>query len=709
MIRGSASVAGTPGEVVYRENRNNRHWIDAIVLLVCGALLLHAAAARAEAQSCLGDCDANLAVTVDELVKGVNIALGTMELGQCGAFDRDQSGTVSVDELVAAVRGALEGCTPAGSQVQMTIRGIVSGATGSEADVMPLADAKVRGTVDRNSDGETQENEEVSTTSGDDGAFVLRVMAAPGESVVVGFQADGFAPLFRTFSAEDDSDLLLNVALRSTETLTCSGPRCSLQGDKLSIEGLPDDVTGTARVFNPVTETDAFPGGFSDREGNLLVSGVFAAVDLEDSGGNPVNELASDAVLRMQIPRDTWSIIRDIQPGNGRIDVPLYAFDEVLGTWVREGEAVLEDGNGTLLPESALAQIHSGTLSGVIVARSTVRHFSYWNVDWPVESHACVSGTVTDAGGNPAGGATVLVRGVTYTGAADPAAVGPDGRFCVEVMRSEGSGEDVDQDGVSGETQRIRVRVSFKGKLYDLGDFDAPQAQGTCGGGGCTDIGALRLTPERELSAALCTITGTVRGIDGKPVQGAIVIAVDDAVPEEVSGSLCEQTELGFCDLLGWTDADGFFRLTTVVFDSLFYGSFTTIDEGDSSLFLSTQGTVQGCPSAPLNITLSDGIRIVETSVEVSGNTITWTPSRFEAAMLDVSSEQDTKWMIYSEAGGFSSPVAYGVLPAGTAQIMPYDGASPPPLASGDRVDIYVSGVGEDGFPYWGYGSGMVP
>jgi hypothetical protein len=667
------------------------------------------AAVRVAAQTCSGDCDGNQVVTVNELVKGVNIALGTSQLGECEAFDRDQNGTVSVDELVAAVRNALEGCTSPVTQVEINIHGSVLGATGTGGDVAPIADAEVRGTVDRNGDGETQQDEELTSTSGEEGDYALRVLVGPGKTVVIGFQAEGFAPLFRTFVAEDDADILLNVTLRSTETLTCNGPRCSLEGDKLSVEGLPEDVSGSARVFNPVTETDAFPGGFSDSAGNLLVSGVFAAVELEDAGGQPVKELAADATLRMQIPRDTWNVVRDIESGNGQIDVPLYAFDEVLGTWVREGEAILEDGSGTPLPESALPEIQSGTLSGVVVARSTVRHFSYWNVDWPVESHACMTGTVTDAAGNAVKGATVLVRGVTYTGSADPVTVDSNGRFCVEVMRSEGVGEDVDQDGVAGETQRIRVRVSFAGKLYDFGEFDAPQGQGTCTDGRCADIGRLQLTPERELHAGLCTVTGIVRGIDGKPLPGAIVIVVDETVPEEVSSSMCEQTPLGYCDALGWTNNDGMFQLTTVVLDSLYYAAIATIDEADSSLFLSTQGTVQGCPSAPLEITLSDGIRTVNATVEISGNVITWTPARFNAAFLEVSSTQDAKWVCYSEAAGFSPPVTYGLLPPGTVQIAPFEGGSPAPLASGDSINVFLSGVGEDGFPYWGFGSTVVP
>lgn len=59
---------------------------------------------------CAGDCNADGAVTVDELIVGVNIALGQADIDACAAFDRDGDGLVFVDELVAAVDAALHGC-----------------------------------------------------------------------------------------------------------------------------------------------------------------------------------------------------------------------------------------------------------------------------------------------------------------------------------------------------------------------------------------------------------------------------------------------------------------------------------------------------------------------------------------------------------------------------------------------------------------------
>lgn len=77
----------------------------ATYFLLCGG-------ACVEAAECVGDCSADAIVTVDEIVRGVGLALGEGRPDDCGAFDRDGDARVTVDEIVAAVRAALEGCDP---------------------------------------------------------------------------------------------------------------------------------------------------------------------------------------------------------------------------------------------------------------------------------------------------------------------------------------------------------------------------------------------------------------------------------------------------------------------------------------------------------------------------------------------------------------------------------------------------------------------
>lgn len=59
---------------------------------------------------CTGDCSADGTVTVDEIVQGVNIALGAAPASACPPFDRSQDGEVTVDEILQAVAAALSGC-----------------------------------------------------------------------------------------------------------------------------------------------------------------------------------------------------------------------------------------------------------------------------------------------------------------------------------------------------------------------------------------------------------------------------------------------------------------------------------------------------------------------------------------------------------------------------------------------------------------------
>jgi cysteine-rich repeat protein len=68
------------------------------------------ALARPAAADCVGDCDGNGSVVVNELITGINIALGTADVSDCPSFDVDNSGDVNVAELITAINNALTGC-----------------------------------------------------------------------------------------------------------------------------------------------------------------------------------------------------------------------------------------------------------------------------------------------------------------------------------------------------------------------------------------------------------------------------------------------------------------------------------------------------------------------------------------------------------------------------------------------------------------------
>ena len=60
--------------------------------------------------ACLGDCDGDRSVGVDELVRVIAVGLGMAPVAQCPSADADADGQVSITEMIAAVGNALDGC-----------------------------------------------------------------------------------------------------------------------------------------------------------------------------------------------------------------------------------------------------------------------------------------------------------------------------------------------------------------------------------------------------------------------------------------------------------------------------------------------------------------------------------------------------------------------------------------------------------------------
>jgi outer membrane protein assembly factor BamB len=100
--------------------------------------------------ACVGDCNRNASVTIDELVRGVGIALGSATVDACEAIDNNRDGAVAVNELVRGVGRALNGCgLGLGGEVLVSLQGNQLDeydlATGAETTTVPAQHATVNG------------------------------------------------------------------------------------------------------------------------------------------------------------------------------------------------------------------------------------------------------------------------------------------------------------------------------------------------------------------------------------------------------------------------------------------------------------------------------------------------------------------------------------------------------------------------------------
>lgn len=62
------------------------------------------------AAACAGDCNLDDVVTIAELLRLVNVALGVASVETCSAGDANRDGLVRINELLQAVTSALTGC-----------------------------------------------------------------------------------------------------------------------------------------------------------------------------------------------------------------------------------------------------------------------------------------------------------------------------------------------------------------------------------------------------------------------------------------------------------------------------------------------------------------------------------------------------------------------------------------------------------------------
>jgi hypothetical protein len=60
--------------------------------------------------TCVGDCEDDGEVTIDDIIKMVNIALQVSPIADCLAGDANKDGEITIDEILIAVNNALTGC-----------------------------------------------------------------------------------------------------------------------------------------------------------------------------------------------------------------------------------------------------------------------------------------------------------------------------------------------------------------------------------------------------------------------------------------------------------------------------------------------------------------------------------------------------------------------------------------------------------------------
>jgi hypothetical protein len=166
-------------------------------------------------------------------------------------------------------------------------------------------------------------------------------------------------------------------------------------------------ITGSVTYLDPTSDDltsfaggdfFALPVGANPNEEEIVTLESLGVMefDLVDQDGNPITELDGPATVCMTIPDDLLPTVSD---GD---QIPLWYYDPEQGLWIEEGFGVVD-------------------LTGANAPRmcGEVTHFTWWNYDRPINTHACFKfHFVDETTGDYVDDLTWSLEGVNWTGGA---------------------------------------------------------------------------------------------------------------------------------------------------------------------------------------------------------------------------------------------------------------------------------------------------
>ena len=238
---------------------------SARVLPVVTALSLLCFAAEPVRAQCVGDCNGDARVAIAELVRGVNILLGRTPVDACVAFDANESNSVAVNELVTAVRNALDGCPAPDVVLQVEPSAVLLGQSESSANlsVRAFTSGGDEVAIDSLDIEWTSSAPEFADVVGDSGGAVVTAVLATGSTVVTA-RLEKFPEIVSPLAVVTRATLHPEVELVDDSSVVFPPPNLP-EGREVDPSEIPDFVPA------PAGGGEAMFGGFSESEITALL------------------------------------------------------------------------------------------------------------------------------------------------------------------------------------------------------------------------------------------------------------------------------------------------------------------------------------------------------------------------------------------------------------------------------------------------------
>jgi len=258
------------------------------------------------------------------------------------------------------------------------------------------------------------------------GFFVLTALAIPQNNRwVVNTAKAGYVQTQQIVNLSQDKldysvaltmtepDKVIAVDLTQPNTLTLNQDQVVITLPAGAVTGGDANSTLSLTYGDPSSERGQaiFPGDYfatndiSQSSDILLESIAFFDISVSDASGNDLSQLTEPAQVSLRLPAIYQT--GGMQAGKYQANdtIPWWSYNEQQGTWLREDAQP-----DTPAIDNALIT----EVDGELFASAAVTHFSWWNVDAPMDDQACFTVQVLDGDGQPMPNMSVLAIGVTY-------------------------------------------------------------------------------------------------------------------------------------------------------------------------------------------------------------------------------------------------------------------------------------------------------
>jgi len=363
------------------------------------------------------------------------------------------------------------------------------------------------------------DGKEFSTTTDHEGNFQMETNVSDCDKLIMEWNKESYLPQTRIIDLPAFTRTLnLEIPLTELEEIQCGLVKCETKFGRFPNEFIK---WGWAASGSGARQLKFIPGNLQESSGDLISMVGFSFYDFRDVNGSPLTEMPPFYMCN-KIDRESYDWLGDVDRSTPVVEMNWYRFDTIKGMWQENAESAflaytlgnkyemvdgkcdyIKDGDGDRIPNiveatyDQLPDIRANSLSVIDPCSDNEKSISQfwtcgeidgngfyaWGID--VVERSCFVLSAKDQCGNDVRGAAFTAAGRDH-GYRGRAWTNEDGKACLEVIASEGEGNDYDRDGLSGERLWVDVEIDWEDARsggYSIDSYETqkyPEAKEGC-------------------------------------------------------------------------------------------------------------------------------------------------------------------------------------------------------------------------------------